>query len=239
VIFKKRKSCRPATNRTKTNKAAKYSLTLYVISKMIEKSYNADIVMLCCVQAQRPLGTGSSSLFPMEHRDRYSLGCGSIEDPAVRITTMPGIDFAQDRARITLAEVLDLIGFVPCEISGDQVRGPCPVHHSTAPSSRSFSASLRLHVDRCFKCGSSGNHLDLYASVTGLGLFEAAVALCEQLRRDIPWMLDATPLRRRPAERFTPEPRSGREPGRRTGSIPRRDELDRAATAEVVPTGPK
>jgi DNA primase len=105
---------------------------------------------------------------------------------------MPGIDFTQVRARIPLADVLDLIGFVPGETSGNQVRGPCPVHHSTAPSSRSFSANLRLYIDRCFKCGSSGNQSDPYASVTGLSLFDAAVVLCEQLHREIPRMIKAT-----------------------------------------------
>src|SRR5271157_2014756 len=42
---------------------------------------------------------------------------------------------------VTLAHVLERIGFVSCVSSGDQMRGPCPVHHSTAPSGRSFSAS--------------------------------------------------------------------------------------------------
>ena len=76
-----------------------------------------------------------------------------------------------------MAEVLGLVGFVPRETSGDQVRGTCPVHHSPSPSERSFSADLRLHFYRCFKCGSSGNHLDLYAAATVWGLFEAAVEL--------------------------------------------------------------
>ena len=105
-------------------------------------------------------------------------------------TVVPGIHFAEVRARITLADVLDLLGFVPCESSGDQVRGPCLVHHSISPLSRSFSANLKRHIYRCFKCGSSGNQLDLYAAVTGLGVFEATVALCEQLHREIPWMLN-------------------------------------------------
>ena len=55
---------------------------------------------------------------------------------------MPGIHFAEVRARITLADVLDLLGFVPCESSGDQVRGPCLVHRSISPLSRSFSANI-------------------------------------------------------------------------------------------------
>jgi DNA primase len=103
---------------------------------------------------------------------------------------MPEIDFAEVRARIPLADVLDWLGFVPCEGSGDQLRGPCPIHRSSAPTSRSLSANLRRHVYKCFKCGSQGNPLDLYASVTGLSLFEAAIALCKQFHCEIPWMQD-------------------------------------------------
>jgi DNA primase len=131
---------------------------------------------------------------------------------------MPGIRFAEVRARVTMAEVLGLAGFVPRETSGDQVRGPCPVHHSASPSGRSFSANLRLHIYRCFKCGSSGNHLDLYAAATGRGLFEAAIELCERLDREIPWMLEGTLRQARPARRLTPAPRTGRKPGAQAGS---------------------
>ena len=140
-------------------------------------------------------------------------------------TVVPGIHFAEVRARITLADVLDLLGFVPCESSGDQVRGPCLVHHSISPLSRSFSANLKRNIYRCFKFGSSGNQLDLYAAVTGLGVFEATVALCEQLHREIPWMLNGTSAQARTASRFAPDQalqsRSGRESSRRTGLIPR------------------
>ena len=101
---------------------------------------------------------------------------------------MPGIHFAEVRALIPLAEVLDLVGFTPSRVTGDQVRGPCPVHRSASPRSRSFSAHLRRHVYRCFTCGASGNQLDLYAAVTGLSLFDAAVTLCASLHRDVPWV---------------------------------------------------
>jgi DNA primase len=86
---------------------------------------------------------------------------------------MPGIDFAAARAGIALAEVLDLLEFVAWPSRGDQVRGPCPIHSSTSPSSRSFSAHLKRQIYRCFKCGPCGNQLDLYAAATGLSLFEA------------------------------------------------------------------
>jgi len=101
---------------------------------------------------------------------------------------MPGIRFSEVRTLIPLADVLDLLGFVAVEASQDQVRGPCPVHRSASPRSRSFSANLTRHVYHCFSCGSSGNQLDLYAAVTGLSLFDAAVDLCERLHRDIPWV---------------------------------------------------
>src|SRR5512140_1103835 len=127
---------------------------------------------------------------------------------------VPGIHFAEVRARITLADVLDLLGFVPCESSGDQVRGPCLVHHSISPLSRSFSANLKLHIYRCFKCGAAGNQLDLYAAATGLSLFAATVELCERLHREVPWVLEVRSSRPRATDRSTPGRANSSEPGR-------------------------
>jgi DNA primase len=101
---------------------------------------------------------------------------------------VPGIRFAEVRALVPLASVLDLVGFVPHGVCGDHVRGPCPVHRSASPRSRSFSADLKRHVYHCFKCGSGGNQLDLYAAVKGLTVFEAAVELCAQLHHEVPWV---------------------------------------------------
>jgi hypothetical protein len=53
---------------------------------------------------------------------------------------MPLLDFRQARADIRLAEVLQLLGWRARARCGAQVRGPCPVHESTSPASRSFSA---------------------------------------------------------------------------------------------------
>jgi DNA primase len=127
---------------------------------------------------------------------------------------MPGIRFAEVRARVTMSEVLGLVGFIPCETSGDQVRGPCPVHRSATPSGRSFSANLRLHIYRCFKCGAAGNQLDLYASVTGLSLFAATVELCERLHREVPWLPDVRSHRPPAPDRSTPGRADCSEPGR-------------------------
>jgi len=101
---------------------------------------------------------------------------------------VPGIDFVKARARISLADVLSLIGFVPVETSGDQVRGPCPLHPAMSTRSRSFSANLKRHIYMCFKCGSAGNQLDLYARVSGLSLLEATIDLCRRRHTEIPWI---------------------------------------------------
>jgi hypothetical protein len=98
---------------------------------------------------------------------------------------MTGVHFAQVRGRLTLADVLDLLGSIPGKTSGDQVRGPCLVHRSVPPSSRSFSANRKIDIYMCVKCGSPENQLDPYAAVTGLGFFEAAIALCEPLNCEI------------------------------------------------------
>ena len=57
---------------------------------------------------------------------------------------MPGIDFTQLREQVTLAEVLALVGFRAVTRHGPQWRGPCPVHGSSSPRSRSLAA----HVER-------------------------------------------------------------------------------------------
>ena len=70
---------------------------------------------------------------------------------------MPGVRFQEVRSLVSMAQVLDLLGFVAHEASRDEVRGRCPVHGSTLPKSRSFSANLNKGVYRCFRCGSAGN----------------------------------------------------------------------------------
>ena len=41
---------------------------------------------------------------------------------------MPSLDFQAVRAAVSISQVLEIVGFVAGEQSGDQVRGPCPVH---------------------------------------------------------------------------------------------------------------
>ena len=94
---------------------------------------------------------------------------------------MSGIDFTLLRRQISLTQVLDLVGFTPTTRCGPQLRGPCPVHGSKSPRSRSFAAHVEKNCWHCFGCGASGNALDLYLAVTKLPAYEGALELCARL----------------------------------------------------------
>jgi DNA primase len=116
---------------------------------------------------------------------------------------MPGIDFAELRRQLRLGRVLELVHFEVVARRGAQVRGPCPVHGSTRPRSRVFAAHLEQHVWHCFRCGASGNALDLWLAVTRQPVYAGALDLCRRLGLDVPWLPTAGGVRCR-----GPQPRS-------------------------------
>jgi putative transposase len=103
------------------------------------------------------------------------------------VTTQPVIDFAAVRAAITIAAVLQLLG---CSLRGKgaQQRGPCPLHGSTSGTARCFSANLDKNAFHCFKCGRSGNALDLWVAAQKLSPYDAAIDLCQRLAITLPTM---------------------------------------------------
>jgi DNA primase len=105
---------------------------------------------------------------------------------------VPGIDFRAVRERASMTAVLALIGFEPQTARGPVLRGPCPIHRSHTQRSRSFAVHLGRKVYHCFRCGSAGNHLDLYAAVTQKGIYEAALDLCARLHQPVPWIARRT-----------------------------------------------
>jgi DNA primase len=119
--------------------------------------------------------TGSSSLFRFEE------------------TVMPMIDLRQARTEVRLAEVLELLGWTARARRGVQVRGGCPLHGSRSPTSRSFSAHLGRNIWQCFRCGASGNALDLWVAVTRQPLYPAVLELYRRLGRVVPWLPAANP----------------------------------------------
>jgi len=101
---------------------------------------------------------------------------------------MPGIDFSKLRAEIVMEEVLSRLNFEAVTQHGDQLRGPCPVHGSSNPQSRSFSVNIRSGRYFCHKCKSQGNQLELWAAVRKMPIYEAAVDLCQSIGREVPWI---------------------------------------------------
>ena len=115
---------------------------------------------------------------------------------------MPAIDFRAVRWLLPPSRVLEMLGWSAVRRSGDELRGPCPLHRSQSPRSRSFAANLRKGVFRCFACGASGNLLDLYAAARGLSVYEAALELCERLELEVPWLQrPRQPVRSQPTQR--------------------------------------
>jgi CHC2 zinc finger len=101
---------------------------------------------------------------------------------------MPGIDLVVLRRQIRLARVLELVHFQAVSRQGAQVRGACPVHGSTRPRSRVFAAHLDKQMWHCFRCGASGNALDLWLAVTKQPVYAGALALCRRLGLAVPWL---------------------------------------------------
>jgi transposase InsO family protein len=114
------------------------------------------------------------------------------------VAPRPAIDFAAVRAAVTMAAVLELLGFQAASSRGGQQRGPCPLHGSSRGTSRCFSANLEEHTFHCFKCGRSGNALDLWAQATQQTPYDAAVDLCQRLSIPLPtlppWNRPVAPL---------------------------------------------
>jgi DNA primase len=125
--------------------------------------------------------TGSSSLVSGHSQKRAA--------PASRTAQgVGGIDYRALRDQVPISSVLRLLNFKPSERRGDQLRGPCPIHGSSSPTSRSFSVNLRLNAFQCFggSCGAHGNQMDLWAAAQRLPLYEASISLAERLGIDVP-----------------------------------------------------
>lgn len=101
------------------------------------------------------------------------------------------IDYSELKRRITIRQVLNLLGWHAVTHYDPQLRGPCPIHGSSDEASRCFAVNTKKNVFHCFKavCGAKGNQLDLFMLATGLPALEAAHQLCERLGVPAPVLL--------------------------------------------------
>ncbi len=93
------------------------------------------------------------------------------------------IDYRQLRDSLRIEDVLSWMSWRAISRSGDQLRGPCPfcTTASIDPSgaaprtgTREFSVHRQRNIYRCFRCGSSGNALDLWSAHRKLPIYSAA-----------------------------------------------------------------
>jgi DNA primase len=95
---------------------------------------------------------------------------------------MSHLDYRALRALIPIRQVLDLLGWSPQTMRGDQWRGLCPLHDSPTGGSVPFSVNVAKNTYQCFRCEARGNQLDLWAAYTHLPLKPACLDLCHCLR---------------------------------------------------------
>ena len=111
-------------------------------------------------------------------------------------SSRPIIDFAAVRDAVTIAQVLALLGFTPRSDHAGQQRGACPLHGSTTGAASCFSVNTKAHTFHCFKCGRSGNALDLWANANRLSIYDAAIDLCQRLNIPLPILAPPTTANR-------------------------------------------
>lgn len=105
---------------------------------------------------------------------------------------MPSIDYARLRGQLRILDLLNRMGWRATEARGEQLRGPCPFcaaggtsRASLSLASRSLPREFSVHrgrnLYRCFRCGASGNALDLWCAHRRLPLHDAALELLSHL----------------------------------------------------------
>ena len=117
---------------------------------------------------------------------------------------MPGIDFRMVQSQVPIEFVLESLRFVALRRRGDELRGLCPLvdcRRGAPGRDYAFAANLRKGVFQCFRCRRHGNVLDLWARAHRIGVYQAALELCDKLRLDVPRLVGIArivrPIRRR------------------------------------------
>jgi hypothetical protein len=100
------------------------------------------------------------------------------------------INYRQLRATLRIEAILSWMKWEASSQVGDQLRGPCPlcaasrVETPSPDSRREFSVNTQCNIYRCFRCGSGGNALDLWASYRKLSLYATAQEIQDRLSQN-------------------------------------------------------
>ena len=100
--------------------------------------------------------------------------------PAATAPARPRVDYAFLRRQVTLEQVLRHLNLLDqLHGSGQQRRGPCPIHGHATDRHHTFSVHLGKNAFQCFKadCAVKGNVLDFWAALHRLPLYDAALNL--------------------------------------------------------------
>jgi DNA primase len=95
--------------------------------------------------------------------------------------TRRSVDFAHIRSQITIEKMLAHLNLLDkLRPANGELRGPCPFHaKETNKRRRHFAVNPEKNVFQCFSCDAKGNHLDLWAKLHDLPIYEAALNLVE------------------------------------------------------------
>lgn len=96
----------------------------------------------------------------------------------------PFVDFPAFKQLITVRQALELLGWRHVWSRGELCRGPCPVHGSSSPDSRSLTVTSDQWY--CHKCKKGGDVTRLWALLHQLSDYAAVLDLAERLKVKVP-----------------------------------------------------
>jgi transposase len=142
--------------------------------------------------------------------NRKEVTAASSRLPSQPKDARPRIDYAHLRSQFTFAQVLDSLNLrSTLRHSAGELRGPCPIHGSRSPRSRSLAINLDKDTFYCHArdCKAGGNALDFWTQYHGLPLYDAALKLAEDLGLELTRTEKRSPsLPSKKAGDITPDP---------------------------------
>jgi hypothetical protein len=90
------------------------------------------------------------------------------------------VDFRKVKEAVDFQRLLDHYGLTNLTKSGDELRGPCPIHKGSSRS-KNFTVNVRKNAFNCFSsdCKAKGNVLDFVAAMEHCTVKDAALKLAD------------------------------------------------------------